>query len=115
MLILKTIILFMYIPMGVLFVAIGVPLMRRKIAPNSLYGFRVRRTLEDPEVWYDANEFTGRCLIWLGIGLILSSLALYFVPDISPVAYVTACGVILLVGVAVSVLLSFRHLNRITR
>jgi uncharacterized membrane protein len=114
-LLLKTIILSMYIPMGVLFIAIGVSLIRRRIAPNSLYGFRVRRTLEDPEVWYDANEFTGRCLIWLGIGLSLSGLALYFIPDISPVAYVATCGAILLVGVVVSVLLSFRYLNRITR
>jgi uncharacterized membrane protein len=110
--ILKTIILCELVPLGLLMAALGMPLMRRKIAPNSWYGFRVRRTLEDPKVWYDANEFTGRCLIRLGIGISLFSLALYYIPAIDPVTYATACGLVLLAGVAVSVLLSFRHVKR---
>ena len=111
---LMTIILMMYVPLGLLIAAIAVPLMRRKIPPNSAYGFRVRRTLEDPGVWYDANAFTGRYLFRLGIGTSIASLALYFSPAIDPVAYAVACGLIVLLGVAVGVILSFRYLDRLT-
>jgi uncharacterized membrane protein len=111
----KTLMLILYVSSGLLSAALAVPLMRRKVAPNSLYGFRVRRTLEDPKVWYDANAFAGRCLFGFGIGTAIACLALYFLPAIDPVAYAVACLLIVLVGLAVSLALSFRFLNQLTR
>src|SRR4051812_7168381 len=102
----------MYVLSGLLIAALSVPLMRRKIPPNSSYGFRVRRTLDDPKVWYDANAFTGRSMFRLGIGTSIATLALYFFPAINPVAYAVACGLVLLLGVAVGVILSLRYLDR---
>src|SRR3954454_6913684 len=110
---LKTIILMMYIPLGLFIAALSVPLMRRKIPPNSSYGFRVRRTLGDPRVWYDVNAFTGRYMFRLGIGTSIATLALYFFPAINPVAYAVACCLILLLGVAVGVILSLLYLDRL--
>ena len=43
-----TFILLMHVSAGLLTASLAVPLMRRKVGPNALYGFRVRRTLEDP-------------------------------------------------------------------
>ena len=110
-----TFILILYVSLGLLSAALAVPLMRRKIAPNSLYGFRVRRTLEDPKVWYDANAYAGRCLFGFGLGTGLACLALYFLPAIDPVVYALACLLIVLVGLAVSLTLSFRFLGQLTR
>ncbi|WP_406697028.1 SdpI family protein [Singulisphaera sp. Ch08] len=109
-----TFILTTYLAAGLLVTAIARPLIRRRIAPNTLYGFRVRKTLEHPEVWYDANEYAGRCLFWFGIGTGLSALALYFVPGIDPVVYAVACLMITLIGLIVGLALSFRHLNRLS-
>jgi len=110
-----TFILLMHVSAGLLTASLAVPLMRRKVGPNALYGFRVRRTLEDPKVWYDANAFAGRCLFYVGIGTGLACLALYWLPAIDPIAYAVACPTILLVGLAVGLVLSFRHLDHLTR
>ena len=110
-----TFMLILCVSSGLLWAALAVPLIRRKIAPNPLYGFRTRRTLGDPSVWYDANAFAGRCLFWSGLGTALACLALYFLPAIDPVVYALACLLIVLVGLAVSLTLSFRFLGQLTR
>src|SRR4051795_2754926 len=99
-----TFILLVHVSAGVLTASLAVPLMRRKVGPNPLYGFRVRRTLEDPRVWYDANAFAGRCLFGFGLGTGIACLALYFLPAIDPVVYAVACLMIVLVGLAVSLI-----------
>lgn len=48
-------------------IIVAVPLMLRKVPPNCWYGFRTRKTMTDPVVWYKANRF-------LGWGLTCSSL-----------------------------------------
>ena len=98
---------------GLLSAALAVPLMRRKVGMNSLYGFRTRRTLAGPTVWYEANAFAGRCLFRSGVATSLACLALCFVPAIGPVSYAFACLLITLSGVAVGIILSFRFLNRL--
>ena len=100
---------------GLLTAALAVPLMRRKVGPNALYGFRVRRTLDDPRVWYDANAFAGRCFFRSGIGTALACLALFPILAGRPVVYAAACPTVLLVGLAVGLALSFRHLDGQTR
>src|SRR4051794_33350212 len=110
-----TFIMIVHVSAGLLMAALAVLLMRHKVAPNALYGFRVRRTLDAPEVWYDANEFAGRCLFRSGIGTALACFVLYWTPAIDPIAYAAACPTILLVGLAVGLTLSFRHLDRLTR
>jgi uncharacterized membrane protein len=60
--------------MGLLLVALCVPMMYDKIPPNSFYGFRTPRTLSDPNVWYPANRVAGRNLALAG--LIISTTAL---------------------------------------
>ena len=36
---------------GLLFAALAVPLLRRKVPPNHLYGLRIRESLADKTVW----------------------------------------------------------------
>ena len=56
----------------------------------------------------------GRCFFRSGIGPGLACLALYWLPAIDPVVYAVACPTILLVGLAVGLVLSFRHLGHLT-
>src|SRR4051794_17188862 len=110
-----TFILLVHVSAGVLTAALAVPLMRRKVGPNSLYGFRVRRTLDDPRVWYEANAFAGRCLFASGIVTALACLVLYWTPAIDPVAYAAACPTVLLVGLAVARAFSSRPPDHLPR
>ena len=45
-------ILVLYAGIGLLLILVAIPLIRKKIKPNHLYGFRVPQTLNDPDVWY---------------------------------------------------------------
>ena len=61
--------LVMMIALDLLGVLIAVPLARRRVPPNPLYGFRTPTTLRDEFVWYEANAYFGRGLLWAcGIG-----------------------------------------------
>ena len=111
----KTFILFMQISSGLLMIGLAVPLTFGLVGPNSWYGFRVRRTMEDPAVWYKANAFSGKSLIAAGVGIVVASLVLYFTPDIDDPTFATTCALITLGAVGMSMLLSFRFLGRITR
>ena len=50
-----TTLMILFTSSGLLLAAIGVPLILGKIGPNPLYGFRVKKMLEDPAVWYPVN------------------------------------------------------------
>lgn len=65
---------------ALLFFALGLPLVRRSVPPNWLYGFRLPQTVNDPELWYPANEYAGRWLIALGALLLVLAVAGYFTP-----------------------------------
>lgn len=66
---------------GLLMIALGVPLVRRRVGPNALYGVRFRDTLADERVWYDVNEAGGRDLVRLGAIQLAGGLPLAFVPE----------------------------------
>ena len=51
--------------LGLGFIAIGVPLVRRGVAPGA-FGLRTGETLDDSETWYAANRYSGRDFIVLG-------------------------------------------------
>jgi len=52
---------------GLLNIALAVPLIRRRIKPNGSYGVRFPSTLEDESVWYDINARGGRHLVWISV------------------------------------------------
>ena len=66
--------------LGALFVALAVPLIRRRIPPNHWYGLRVPATLAHERVWYEANARAGRELLALGTFVIALGAFLYVVP-----------------------------------
>jgi uncharacterized membrane protein len=42
---------------------ISIPLVLRRVPPNSLYGFRTPRTLADRDLWFRVNYFAGWALL----------------------------------------------------
>lgn len=84
---------------GVLLIALGIPLLRRRVRPSSLYGLRSRETLADEVVWYEANARLGRGQVALGAGLLLLAWGLPLLPDLSDGMYVLCCLTWLVLGV----------------
>lgn len=75
--------MYFYVCSGLLLAALSLPLMRRKIKPNGLYGFRNKATMENPEVWYKVNHYSGQRLFIAGIGIALTAVLCYVWPGLS--------------------------------
>jgi|SRR5579872_2734244 len=61
-----TTLLILFTSSGLLLAALSVPLILHKIGRNPWYGFRVKKTLEDPAVWYPVNAYAAKRLFVAG-------------------------------------------------
>ena len=87
--------LVVFVVVGLLYVALGVPLQSRRVKRNVWYGLRIGETLANDEVWYEANAACGKQFIILGASEALLAIALYFVPWSDPEHYaLTLSGVV---------------------
>jgi SdpI/YfhL protein family len=96
---------------GLLLAAVSVPLILRKIGPNPLYGFRVKKTLDDPAVWYPVNAYAAKRLLVVGLGISLSADLLYLVPGMDLLVYAVVCGAVGLGGLLVALIQSVLYLR----
>ncbi len=87
--------------LGLSLVAVGLPLARRRVRPNHWYGLRTRSTLEDPEVWYEANALLGRELAVVGVGLGALAWLWPAVARPDPDSYALGCALAALVATGV--------------
>src|SRR5918998_4399100 len=103
----------LFTAVGLLFVGLGVPLLRGRVRPNSWYGCRTEKTLSDEKVWYAVNRVTGRDLVAGGIALIACSLALLlFGRGMNPTHAVLALLFVLLLSVVIMAVDSHRAQKR---
>lgn len=107
-----TIILYMYVFMGLVLCLLSIPLVLMKIPPNPIYGFRISATLSDRELWYAVNRYSGKRLFLAGIVTVLSAPLLYLVPGISLDAYALSCLAVFGVTLIFGLIQSFRFLQR---
>ena len=68
------------------FVAMGIPCSQGWVRPNRLYGFRTRKTLQDPDVWYPTNRVAGYWGIATGIVAAVVSITTFFTGLVLPAA-----------------------------
>ena len=70
---------------GLLFIALSIPLIQERVPPNSFYGFRTAKSLSDPKVWYAINRMSGIDLLIAGALISLGSVAMLFLgQDLQP-------------------------------
>src|SRR5262245_35184035 len=68
---------------GLVFIAVSLPLIYEKIKPNHWYGFRTPKTFSNERIWYAANKTAGYDLLIAGIAIVagsvlISALSKYF-------------------------------------
>jgi hypothetical protein len=105
----------LFVCSGFVLVGLSIPLIRGKIGPNPWYGFRVRRTLADPAVWYAVNAYSAKRLMVVGIVNIVSAVVFYFVPGIDVAVYASTCGAIAVAGLVVALIQSVSFLRSLDR
>src|SRR5689334_22440538 len=96
-------------------VVLSVPLIRRRVKPNFFYGYRMSVTLGNPDLWYDVTAYFGRLLAATGVVVALLAVVLYIAGGVDVKDYATDCAVVLLIGLFVSLGLSWRHILSLNR
>jgi uncharacterized membrane protein len=96
---------------GILLALISLPMIARKIKPNPFYGYRVRKTLENPEIWYDANEYSGRQLFVAGVVIAIFSMVLPFLPGMSLSLYSGLGGLVNVIFLIIAFVRSSAYLK----
>jgi hypothetical protein len=76
---------------GTLLALISLPLILRLVGPNAWYGFRVKATLDNADLWYDANAYAGWRLLVAGVCTVVSAIGLYYVPHLRLDQYSLGC------------------------
>jgi hypothetical protein len=100
-----------YILGGSVLIVLSVPLIFRRIPPNSVYGFRIRWIMEDPELWYSVNAHTGKWVAFVGVCAILGAVGLSLIPGISVSVYAFACLGFFAASFALALLEAIRFLR----
>jgi uncharacterized membrane protein len=101
---------------GLLLVAAGFPLMRRRVPPNRWYGIRLPATLADERIWYSVNERSGRDVLTLGATITVFALgAPRLLPRWSPEFHVLLVAFVLIVGLAAVTGRAIRHVKHLRR
>lgn len=101
----------LYIGGGILLILLAIPLYLEKVKPNPVYGFRIRKTLEDPKVWYPVNKYGAGWMMLSGVVTVLTAACLFFVPGLSLDAYALTCAVIFAAVLTVGLIITFRYMN----
>jgi uncharacterized membrane protein len=96
---------------GILLALFSLPMIARKIKPNPFYGYRVRKTLENPEIWYDANEYSGRQLFVAGVVIAIFSMVLPFLPGMSLSLYSGLGGLVNVIFLIIAFVRSSAYLK----
>lgn len=65
------------IAVGIVLIAVSIPVVKRRIKPNQGYGFRIAKAFESEENWYKINEYGGRQMIkWSALIILVGVIAL---------------------------------------
>ena len=106
-----------YLGGGLLMIALALPMIAGRVPRNGIYGFRVPKTLSSDDIWYPANRYMGKRLLWAGQIITLGALILLGI---------TLCGVkmssdalgyiglaLTLIPLFIAVIQGFRYLGRL--
>jgi len=71
-----------------------------KVPPNPWYGFRIRRTLNDPSVWYPANAAWR--LLWVGVATMIVAITAYFPANLELAVDASIVAAAAVIGLAIT-------------
>jgi hypothetical protein len=107
----KQLLLLMYCSAGVLLMLLSIPLMRRKIPPNGLYGFRTPKTIDNPELWYLVNQYSAKRMFWTAVAFVITAVVMYLLPGIDVQDYAMTCLGVFTIGLIITIVQSVNYLR----
>ena len=95
---------------GLLLIGASIPLILRRIPPNWIYGFKLPKTVNNPDIWYKANECSGKLMAIAGAVITLASVVLGML-GMSDHAYLTLMILVATVSLGITVIASLIYLK----
>ena len=86
---------------GVVLFGLAIPLIQRRIPPNSIYGIRTKASFASESDWYRINSIGGRHLAVSGLLILIVGAVGFFLPMSVFRYYSTAAAIATLLGVFV--------------
>lgn len=105
--------LVVYLGAALLMMLLSIPMIQKRIKPNRWYGFRTRKTLSSPDIWYPANAYAGKILLAQSVVIFVAALLLYFVPNMSEDGYTLSVSIVLLCSLMPAIGLMFGYLRKL--
>lgn len=90
-------------------IVLALPLILGRIPPNTWYGFRIRLTLDDSEIWYPANRRAGWLLLIVGVLNMVAAVLLVLVPGLTENAYGLWMSAFMVASLLPCLILSVRY------
>jgi hypothetical protein len=78
-----------FIGINALFVALCVPLIRKEVSMNSVYGFRLPSAMKSDEAWYRVNAFGGKVMATTSVLSIVGLASLRIIGVGEPLFYLS--------------------------
>lgn len=97
---------------SVVIILVALPMLRRRVRPNGLYGLRTPATFADESVWYEANARSGQDFLILGVLLLVLTFVLPAF-GIDHDAYALWWSAVAVVGAVVAGIVGWRRANRL--
>jgi len=105
----------MFLTSGLLYAGISLPLVVEKIKPNKWYGYRTKRTLSNPRIWYAANKVMGFDMLLAGLTIaFFASMVIGFGRSLPLIAAIGLNLAVMFVSIGCAVVHSFLSLRQLS-
>lgn len=94
--------------LGLLHIGLAIPLVRRCIGRNSLYGVRFPQSFQSDDAWFAINQFGGKRMIVWSIPLLVVGVVSFFLPLQSHLALTLTLGFAPLIFILIPIAESWR-------
>ena len=99
---------------ALLFIALGMPLIKDKVKPNGFYGVRTKFSFVSDENWYKINKYGGKVFILSGIVLLLlSPIYLAINVEANPILF-TVTTLFILPVITIAIVSIFKEQKRLS-
>jgi uncharacterized membrane-anchored protein YitT (DUF2179 family) len=100
---------------SLLLVGLSIPMIKEKVEPNGIYGFRIPLTINHPEIWYPVNRRAGWCLLVIAILTFSAAILLPFVPKMTLDIYAIVITVIVFGGMMITLIAGVGYARQLAR
>lgn len=100
--------------LGILVIAVNVPLLQGKIKRNPLYGIRTPKAFESDELWFKINRYGAKQMIlWSALTAVLGALT-FFIPFATPTQLIVWFSLASLLPLLVACIQIFLYSNKLS-